>query len=156
MTILEEILSELREIKQQQKEIKEAIEEFSNAKVMLDKDLYYERETINQKEWQETEIIKVLDELIIPKDRLGYYFLKKAILISLEVGKTDMNYIYNRIKEEDNMEINIVEREIKQAIIPAITKRNNKTHEVFGTHNITGGERGFISGLAEYVKMQKK
>jgi len=156
MTILEEILSELREIKQQQKEIKEAIEEISNAKVILEKDLYYETKIINQKEWQESEVIKVLDKIRIPKDRPGYHFLKKAILISLEVEKTDMQYIYIRIKEEDNIETNIVETEIQKVIIPVINNRSKAMYEIFGTYYIIGSVKGFISGLAEYVKMQKK
>ena len=153
--ILQSILFELREIRKDQKEIKKMLKEISSGQVILNENLHYHGEIISKDKSQELEVIKVLDELKVAKDRAGYSFLKKAILISLETGKTDMQHIYDRIKREDNIDKDIIEKEIKQVIITVKIRVNDATYKVFGSYKLSCDEKGFISGIADYVKMQK-
>lgn len=103
-------------------------------------------------------VTDVLKELGIPAGRLGYYYLRDAILYRMDKGfiKSDTMYMYYEVAKMHNATSVQVERAIRTAIEKGIHDGDQSTYDkmfryTMGTSgSITNGT--FINTVAEFCE----
>lgn len=97
---------------------------------------------------------EILHKLGISANFKGYYYLKKAIIFTVESPNDSLQSIYSKVALEYGATIQQVERNIRHAIEVSNSRSNHDFYvEIFGkekSRKPTNSE--YISAVAEYIK----
>lgn len=138
--ILEELVKEVRELKEL-------------CKTCIDEGQINATKEVNGEEIPEVKVSRVLSNLGVPTNILGYKYTKEAILIimeSKEILKT--GYIYELIAQRHDAKYNTVERNIRSVTFHVARVNTDLYKKIFaGKGRVVNSE--FIFTIAEYLIM---